>query len=201
MSTWWDPISMKNLCPCAQGRGPCWYALPVLARGDISSKLHYWRHMVFMNIYACNYTHIPKVVLFHGPLYCHGPFCFKLGTDTWQWYGTSLFHAYQLTLYGNIQVTLYSAKGVDVRWYFTRVRTELVHAYHHTLLATNLGGNPLQMDLIAEIVRWTDRDTCSPHPQWPDSKKWTHLIDVFIISHFWTWKLKCLYHEWKQELA
>ena len=62
-------------------------------------------------------------------------------------------------------------KRSDVRWYFTRVRTELVHAYHHTLLATNLGGNPLQMDLIAEIVRWTDRDTCSPHPQWPDSKK------------------------------
>ena len=59
-------------------------------------------------------------------------------------------------------------KRSDVRWYFTRVRTELVHAYHHTLLATNLGGNPLQMDLIAEIVRWTDRDTCSPHPQWPD---------------------------------
>ena len=193
MNTWWDPISMKNLCPCAQGRGPCWYALPVLARGDISSKLHYWRHMVFMNIYACNYTHIPKVVLFHGPL------SWSLLFQTWNRHLTVIWY---LTFPCISSDTLWQHSGhsifckrSDVRWYFTRVRTELVHAYHHTLLATNLGGNPLQMDLIAEIVRWTDRDTCSPHPQWPDSKKWTHLIDVFIISHFWTWKLKCLYHE------
>ena len=96
------------LTGCSEQSG----ALPVLARGDLSSKFALLEAQGFINIYACNYTHIPKVVLFHGPLYCHGPFCFKLGTDTWQWYGTSLFHAYHQTLYGNIQVTLYSAKGV-----------------------------------------------------------------------------------------